>query len=121
MRFDKVTCRILRIKGIEYATALREITVRSESHRLPLAVAVNPAQCLGDIAVKPSNGAISLELLKRLNASVLATPDAEGDPVTRTITCDDECPLSLRQPARVICTGRVRKMMFYVNNLSLPL
>ena len=121
MRFDKVTCRVFWIESIEHAAAFREIAIRSESHRLPFAVAVNPAQSLRDITVKPSNRTIRLELFKRLDASVLATPDAEGDSVTRTITSDDESSLSLRKSACVICTCRMRKMMLNVNDLSLPL
>src|SRR5687768_16768734 len=45
MWFHKLTCRILRIKRIEHAAAFGEIAIRRESHRLPLAVAVDPSQC----------------------------------------------------------------------------
>src|SRR5437879_6159664 len=104
--------RILRCKLIEHAQAPGVVTIRCQAHRLSLAVAVPPAESLGNVAIEAAHRGGSWECLQTFDAPVLSAPQADRDSIACTINSRDQ--LLIPYAARVVGGSRVCEMMLHM-------
>ena|SRR5436309_11532644 len=120
VRLNEVSRGIFRIKWIQASLTFLRIAIRGETHSFAFAVAMDPAEGFGDVAVKPPERAICGEFLERRNAAVFAFPHADGPAVSCAVTGYDESFFPTGQSTGVIRACGVRQVVFDVNNTGEP-